>query len=83
MTLPKLRSDLLENPTIGKFLGNNVYKIRMVITSKGKGKSGGARVISYVYVQEELLFLLSIYDKSKKENITDNEIKTFLNSLPI
>ena len=83
MTLPKLRSDLLENNTIGKFLGNNVYKIRMVITSKGKGKSGGARVISYVYVQEELLFLLSIYDKSKKENITDNEIKTFLNSLPI
>ena len=81
--LTQLRSDLLENPTIGKFLGNNVYKIRMAITSKGKGKSGGARVISYVYVQEELLFLLSIYDKSKKENITDNEIKTFLNSLPI
>jgi len=81
--LTQLRVDLLENPTLGKSLGNNVYKIRMAITSKGKGKSGGARVISYVYVQEEQIFLLSIYDKSEKENVTDNEIKTFFNNLPI
>jgi hypothetical protein len=81
--LTQLRADLLENPTLGKSLGNNVYKIRMAITSKGKGKSGGARVISYVYVQEEQIFLLSIYDKSEKENVTDNEIKTFFNNLPI
>jgi len=81
--LTQLRANLLKNPTLGKSLGNNVYKIRMAITSKGKGKSGGARVISYVYVQEEQIFLLSIYDKSEKENITDNEIKTFLNNLPI
>jgi len=81
--LIQLRADLLENPLLGTPLGNNVYKIRMAITSKGKGKSGGARVISYVYVQNEQIFLLSIYDKSEKENVTDNEIKTFLKSLPL
>jgi hypothetical protein len=81
--LKQLQKDLLENPILGTALGNNVYKIRMAITSKGKGKSGGARVISYVYVQGEQIFLLSIYDKSDKENVTDNEIKAFLKSLPL
>lgn len=81
--LIQLRADLLENPLLGTPLGNNVYKIRLAITSKGKGKSGGARVISYVYVRNEQIFLLSIYDKSDKENITDNEIKVFLKSLPL
>jgi len=39
-----LRKELLENPTKGIHLGNSVYKMRMAITSKGKGKSGGARL---------------------------------------
>ncbi len=81
--LTQLQKDLLENPILGTALGNNVYKIRMAITSKGKGKSGGARVISYLYVKGEQIFLLSIYDKSDKENVTDNEIKVFLKNLPL
>jgi mRNA-degrading endonuclease RelE of RelBE toxin-antitoxin system len=81
--LEQLEKDLLKNPVMGKSLGNNVYKIRMAISSKGKGKSGGARVISYVYIQDEQIFLLSIYDKSEKETVTDAEIKTFLKNLPI
>jgi hypothetical protein len=81
--LRQLKAELLKNPILGKSLGNNVYKVRMAITSKGKGKSGGARVISYVYVRNEQIFLMSIYDKSEKENVTDNEIKAFLKNLPI
>jgi hypothetical protein len=81
--LIKLQENLLLNPLLGTPLGNNVYKIRMAITSKGKGKSAGARVISFVFVQNEQIFLLSIYDKSEKETVTDTEIKAFLDNLPI
>jgi len=81
--LQQLKVELEANPRLGTHLGNNVYKIRMAITSKGKGKSGGARVITYVYIQNEQIFLMSIYNKSEKENITDREIKTYLKNLPL
>jgi hypothetical protein len=81
--LIQLRANLLKNPSLGTPLGNSIYKVRMSITSKTKGKSGGARVISYVYVRNEQIFLLSIYDKSEKENVTENELKTFLKNLPM
>ncbi|MEN5212866.1 type II toxin-antitoxin system RelE/ParE family toxin [Elizabethkingia anophelis] len=45
------------------------------MSSKGKGKSGGARLITYVKVHESTIYLTSIYDKSEKDNITDNELK--------
>ncbi|MCX6239673.1 MAG: type II toxin-antitoxin system RelE/ParE family toxin [Bacteroidia bacterium] len=81
--LIKLRAELLENPTLGTALGRNVFKIRMAITSKGKGKSGGARVISYVYVLNEQIFLIDIYDKSERNTISDNDIKAYIKNLPI
>jgi mRNA-degrading endonuclease RelE of RelBE toxin-antitoxin system len=55
-------------------LGKDCYKIRMAITSKGRGKSGGARVISCVKVVANNVHLVSIYDKSDKENIADKEL---------
>jgi len=72
---------LVEDPTLGTHLGNNAYKLRMAITSKGKGKSGGARVITYVYVQEETVFLMSVYDKSEKDNISDAKIKAIIEKI--
>ena len=36
---------LANNPTLGTPLGKDCYKIRLAIKSKGKGKSGGARVV--------------------------------------
>ncbi|MEN5132112.1 type II toxin-antitoxin system RelE/ParE family toxin [Elizabethkingia anophelis] len=66
---------LIKNPDQGTALGNNFYKIRLAISSKGKGKSGGARLITYVKVHESTIYLTSIYDKSEKDNITDNELK--------
>ncbi|MFN8431444.1 MAG: type II toxin-antitoxin system RelE/ParE family toxin [Spirosomataceae bacterium] len=62
-------------------IGKNCYKIRLSIASKGKGKSGGARVITYVYFENECVYLMSIYEKSEKENIKPSEIKKMLESL--
>ena len=77
-TLAELGSQLSVDPTTGTALGNNCYKIRLAIASKGKGKSGGARVITHFYVSDNTVFLLSIFDKSDQENISDSQIKALL-----
>ena len=74
-----LFSQLENNPQHGTPLGKNCYKIRLAITSKGKGKSGGARVITHVFVSDKLVYLLSIYDKSGKDDISDKEVQRLLN----
>jgi mRNA-degrading endonuclease RelE of RelBE toxin-antitoxin system len=76
--LSDLAIQLEENPTLGTPLGNDCYKIRLAIASKGKGKSGGARVITHVYVQQTIIYLLTIYDKSKISDISDKEIKDLI-----
>ena len=80
--LIQLRNDLIKNPNLGTYLGNNIYKIRLAIKSKGKGKTGGARVVSYVYITDEKVFLLTVYAKSEKETISDHEIKAYIKTLP-
>lgn len=79
--LAELGNDLLENPTKGISLGNDCYKIKLQISSKGKGKSAGARVITCVRIVAETIFLLTIFDKSDMENISDKELKSLLNYL--
>jgi mRNA-degrading endonuclease RelE of RelBE toxin-antitoxin system len=69
-----LIDELIQNPTTGTSIGNDCYKIRLAIASKGKGKSGGARVITYVLVRNQIVYLLDIYDKSEQANITDKEL---------
>ena len=75
--LKNFQQSLLENPFQGESLGGGVRKIRMAIGSKGKGKSGGARVLTLtVLVSEDAdVTLLSIYDKEEIDNVTDNYIK--------
>jgi len=72
---------LENNPEQGKPLGNNCYKIRLAIKSKGKGKSGGARVITNIIIEDEIVYLLSIYDKSDRQNLTNKELLELLKSL--
>lgn len=81
--LEQLRLFLQENPTTGSPIGNNVYKVRMAITSKGKGKSAGARIITFVLIQDEEVYLMSIYDKSEKDNISDKEIKRLIKQISL
>lgn len=79
--LEALQEELLANPTLGTDLGRGLRKVRMRITSKGKGKSGGARVITFTViasVDEATINLLYIYDKSERENILPKEIDALL-----
>ncbi|MBX5438474.1 MAG: hypothetical protein IRZ29_02900, partial [Thermoflavifilum sp.] len=69
--LIKLGNILTHQPVHGVFLGNNLYKIRIAIHSKGKGKSRGGRIISYVCEEKNEVYLLAIYDKSEYESIND------------
>ncbi len=70
-----LLSGLADNPVQGTPLGNDCYKIRLAISSKGKGKSGGARVITCLKIVESRIYLVAIYDKSEKGNISDKELR--------
>jgi len=71
--------EILEaEPVQGIAMSNSCYKIRVAVKSKGKGKSGGTRVIVHVQVIKSNVFLLAIYDKSEQEDITDKEIKYLL-----
>ena len=56
----KLIANISKNPEMGTFIGNSCYKIRLAITSKGKGKRGGARVITHLYIATETIYLLTV-----------------------
>jgi hypothetical protein len=86
---PSLKEELLalirvlkQNPFEGTPLGKNCYKIRLAIKSKGRGKSGGARIITNIVVSETTVFLICIYDKSTKENLSDKELDALLKDIP-
>ena len=77
----QLKESLQTNPQQGVDMGQGIRKVRMAIASKGKGKSGGARVITFnVQMQADdiLITLLTIYDKGEMENITDAYIKSLI-----
>ena len=76
-----LITQLKIKPTTGTPLGNDCYKIRLAIASKGKGKNGGARVVTYVFIEKGIVFLLHIYDKSEQENISDSELEEMINEV--
>lgn len=77
----KLLEELKNDPKIGTDIGNDAYKIRMAITSKNKGKSGGARIITHLQIVNEIVYLISIYDKSEKDSISDKELKDLIKDL--
>lgn len=76
--MKELIHQLQTEPTKGTALGNNAFKIRLAIASKNKGKSGGARVITYFISKNNELYLLSIYDKSEEADITDKSLKKLI-----
>ena len=76
--LDLLFTELEDNPILGTPLGNHIYKIRLAIASKNKGKSGGARVMSFVKVTKTTVLLFSIYDKGEKDTLSDQEIAVLL-----
>lgn len=77
----ELVNSLKKNPTQGISLGNNCYKIRLAIASKGKGKSGGARVITNIKISNNIIYLLTILDKTDQNTISDKELKELLSEI--
>lgn len=76
-----LISSLEQHPVQGTALGRNCYKIRLAIRSKGGGKSGGARVITYVRLVRGKVYLLTIYDKSDQASLSQKELLELLGSI--
>ena len=74
----RLLSSLLQNPMQGVELESGVRKVRLAISSKGRGKSGGARVIIRVRIVADELQLLYIYDKSDFGNISDAYLRDIM-----
>lgn len=73
--------ELAKTPLMGTKLGQHLRKVRFPIASKAKGKSGGARVITHIVLLETDgadITLVTIYDKSDQENITDKEIRMLM-----
>lgn len=83
--LLKLQKDIIYSAKFGTPLGKNLYKIRLKVKSKSKGKSGGFRVINYIELSliEDLsdIYLLTIYDKSETGNISVSEIQSILRTI--
>lgn len=79
-----LIDSLEQNPLQGVELSPGIRKIRMAITSKGKGKSGGARVITYTVLVAEMegrVYLMIVYDKSDFSNVEMSAINSILKNL--
>ena len=79
--LVKFKKEILKNPTLGTPLGNDCYKIRIPNSSIPTGKRGGFRIITLAKIEKEKIILLTIYSKTQKETITDEELKEILEGI--
>lgn len=75
---------LMSNPLQGVEIAPNVRKVRMAIGSKGRGKSGGARVITLnalVTEQDGTVYLLLVYDKADASNVKMNVVREIIKEM--
>ena len=89
--LSQLEYALIDHPKLGKPLGHDSFKIRIAVQSKGKGKSGGLRVISHIDTEvigvieeiEEVTYvnLIAIFDKSDTGTISEKELIDLINRI--
>ena len=79
--LEDLAHSLSDNPAQGKHMGNNIFKVRLAVKSKGKGKSGGMRIISYLLSADMELYLLTIYDKSEIDSVDDKTLQQLISEI--
>ena len=79
--LLKLNTLLSTSPQAGTNIGKNIFKIRIAIASKNTGKSGGARIITYVVTENKEVYLLTIYDKADFDTIDDATLKKIIKNI--
>ena len=82
LELVEIIKSLSEKPEQGIALGNNFYKIRLALSSKEKGKSGGARIITYVKVIATTVNVSYVFDKSESANISSKELEQIFKIIP-
>lgn len=73
----ELEDELIKNPELGTSLGANLYKIRLASKDKGKGKSGGFRIVTYLIYETQdstNIYLITMFDKSEESNIDKTEL---------
>ena len=83
LDIEALIESLEQNPKQGRPLGKDCYKVRMAIPSQGKGKSGGARIITCVVVKNTEVYLLTVYVKSENESVSDKELIELRNQMEL
>ena len=79
-----MEKDIINNPFLGDDLGSGIRKVRMAIASKGKGKSGGTRILTLnllLDTESMEITLLTIYDKGEISNVKDDFIKYLISNL--
>lgn len=76
-----LAEEVQENPETGVSLGRGCYKIRLAISSKKAGKSGGARVVTCIKIERDTIYFLRIFDKSEQSTITDKQLTDILKEI--
>lgn len=82
--LQDFRDSILKNPYQGTELSPGIRKVRLTIGSKGRGKSGGARVITFTYLVDEkdgVVILLLLYDKADASSIKMNVVRQIIKDL--
>ncbi|HBO85258.1 MAG: hypothetical protein A2X59_01890 [Nitrospirae bacterium GWC2_42_7] len=79
--IKEISNILLNKPKTGTPIGHGCYKVRLSTPDKPGGKSKGFRLITYIVSKKEIIFLLSIYDKSEVSTLKDWEIKLIIKEL--
>lgn len=82
--LAELEKELIVNPKQGTDLGGGLYKVRLAVKSKGKGKSGGYRVITYLLTEADgdiNINMLTLYDKSEESSIDKSFLLELIKAL--
>ena len=82
--LQDFRDSILKNPYQGTELSPGIRKVRLTIGSKGRGQSGGARVITFTYLVNEkdgVVILLLLYDKADASSIKMNVVRQIIKDL--
>ena len=82
--LAVLRRSLEENPLQGVDLGGGMRKVRMSIKSKGRGKAGGARVITFNIVissHDTIIVFVYIYDKADAASVKNETMRGIIQEM--